>query len=82
MNPSFVLVLKKGKVYRCKQNRQLSFLVKHDKIANLKVKASEVRSLLHSKRGTPVHKIKSQIILLMKKKMLNVNHFRFHLTKL
>ncbi len=48
MNPSFVLVLKKWKVYRYKQNRQLSFLVKRDtKI--VKVKA---------KKGIPVTKFK------------------------
>ncbi len=34
-------------MYRYKQNKQLSFLVKHDtKIANLKVKAHEKRSVL------------------------------------
>ncbi len=68
MNPSFVLVLKSE---RCidKQNRPLSFLVKRDtKI--LKVKA---------KRGIPVTKYKSQIIL-MKKNGLNVEHFRYHIT--
>ncbi len=68
MNPSFVLVLKSE---RCidKQNRPLSFLVKRDtKI--VKVKA---------KRGIPVTKFKSQIIL-MKKNGLNVEHFHYHIT--
>ncbi len=56
-------------MYRYKQNRQLSFLVKHDtKI--VKVKA---------KKGIPVTKFKSQIIL-MKKTGLNVEHFRYHIT--
>ncbi len=42
----FCFSLKKWKVYRYKQNRQLSFLVKSDtKIANLKVKVKE-----HEKR--------------------------------
>ncbi len=69
MNPSFVLVLKSERVYRYKQNRQLSFLVNRDtKI--VKVKA---------KRGIPVTKFKSQIIL-MKKNGLNVEHFRYHIT--
>ncbi len=40
----FCFILKKWKVYRYKQNRQLSFLVKHDtKIVDLKVKAHEKR---------------------------------------
>ncbi len=72
MNPSFVLVLISE---RCidKQNRQLFFLVKRDtKIANLKVKVK-------AKKGIPVHKFKSQIIL-MKKNGLNVEHFRYHIT--
>ncbi len=52
-----------------KQNRQLSFLVKRDtKIAKVK-----------AKRGIPVTKFKSQIIL-MKKNELNVEHFRYHIT--
>ncbi len=60
MNPSFVLVLKSERcIDVCKQNRQLSFLVKcENKIANSKVKTSEARGLQHRKRGTPVHKIK------------------------
>ncbi len=59
MNPSFVLVLKSERcIDVCKENRQLSFLVKRDnKIANSKVKASEARGLQHRKRGTPFHKI-------------------------
>ncbi len=66
MNPSFDLVLKSE---RCidKQNRQLSFLVKRDIV---KVKA---------KRGIPVTKYKSQIIL-MKKNGLNVEHFSYLIT--
>ncbi len=41
----FCFSLKKWKVHRYKQNRQLSFLVKHDtKIINLKVKAHEKRN--------------------------------------
>ncbi len=59
MNPSFVLVLKSE---RCidKQNRQLSFLVKHDtKIVNLKVKAQEFLFT----------KFKSQIILMKKERV-------------
>ncbi len=60
-------------VHRYKQNRQLSFLVKRDtKIANLKVKVK-------AKKGIPVTKFKSQIIL-MKKNGLNVEYVRYHMT--
>ncbi len=60
-------------MYRYKQNRQLSFLAKRDtKIVNLKVKVKV-------KKGIPVTKFKSQIIL-MKKNGLNVEHFRYHIT--
>ncbi len=53
-------------MYRYKQNRQLSFLVKRDtKIANSIVKAHKAY------RELPIHKTKSQIIL-MKKNRLNV----------
>ncbi len=69
MNPSFVLVLKSERCIDISKNRRLSFLVKLDtKI--VKVKA---------KRGIPVTKYKSQIIL-MKKNGLNVEHFRYHIT--
>ncbi len=60
----FCFSLKKWKVYRYKQNRPLS----DTKI--VKVKA---------KRGIPVTKFKSQIIL-MKKNGLNVEHFHYLIT--
>ncbi len=60
-------------MYRYKQNRQLSFLVKRDtKIADLKVKVK-------AKKGIPVTKFKS-LIILMKKNGLNVEHLRYHIT--
>ncbi len=69
MNPSFVLVLKSERCIDISKTDNFSFLVKRDtKI--LKVKA---------KRGIPVTKFKSQIIL-MKKNGLNVEHFRYHIT--
>ncbi len=68
MNPSFVLVLKSERCIDISKTDQ-SFLVKrYTKI--VKVKA---------KRGIPVTKYKSQIIL-MKKNGLNVEHFRYHIT--
>ncbi len=46
----FCFILKKWKVYRYKQNRQLSFLVIHNnKIVNLKVKAHEKKKVLFTK---------------------------------
>ncbi len=82
MNPSFVLVLKSERyIDLCKQNRQLSFLLKRDnKIANSKAKASEAQAYNIAKEGLLFTKFKSQIILLMKKDRLNVNHFNFHIT--
>ncbi len=69
MNPSFDLVLKSERCIDISKTDTFSFLVKRDtKI--LKVKA---------KRGIPVTKFKSQIIL-MKKNGLNVEHFRYHIT--
>ncbi len=69
MNPSFVLVLKSERCIDISKTDNFSFLVKRDtKI--LKVKA---------KRGIPVTKYKSQIIL-MKKNWLNVEHFHYHIT--
>ncbi len=68
MNPSFVLVLKSE---RCidisKTDHYLSCKALHQ---DREVKA---------KRGIPVTKYKSQIIL-MKKNGLNVEHFRYHIT--
>ncbi len=62
---------KKWTVYRYKQNRQLSFLVKRDtKIVNLKVKA-------HEKRNSCSQNVKQ--IILMKKNGLNVEHFHYHI---
>ncbi len=68
MNPSFVLVLKSERCIDISKTDNFSFLVKRDtKI--VKVKA---------KRGIPVTKFKSQIIL-MKKNGLNVEHFHYHI---
>ncbi len=69
MNPYFVLVLKSERCIDISKTDNFSFLVKPDtKI--VKVKA---------KRGIPVTKFKSQIIL-MKKNGLNVEHFPYHIT--
>ncbi len=69
MNPSFDLVLKSERCIDISKTDNYLFLVKHDtKI--VKVKA---------KRGIPVTKFKSQIIL-MKKNGLNVEHFRYLIT--
>ncbi len=65
MNLSFVLVLKSE---RCIDISKTDHYLCDTKI--VKVKA---------KRGIPVTKFKSQIIL-MKKNGLNVEHFRYHIT--